>query len=148
MAGYKSGALNFALTKPTRAPRSSAPSTPITSLIRLSYMILSQPSLIHRLRLCRPRRITVISPETLTWKSTYHGYKYFFEVSMPTRNEQQPLSTPGTMGLIRKIGPAGIGGWTSGASPKTPEASSRIPEKVYQFYSHRVYGRFDPIQLR
>ena len=65
-------------------------------------------------------------------ESTYRGYKYFFEVSMPSRNERNAIIFAGTMGLIRKSVLEEIGGWDEWCITEDAEASLRILKKGYQ----------------
>ena len=62
-------------------------------------------------------------------ESTYRGYKYFFEVSMPSRNERNAIIFAGTMGLIRKSVLEEIGGWDEWCITEDAEASLRILKK-------------------
>jgi cellulose synthase/poly-beta-1,6-N-acetylglucosamine synthase-like glycosyltransferase len=59
-------------------------------------------------------------------EATYYGYKYFFEVSMPSRNEHNAIIFAGTMGLIRKSVLQEIGGWDEWCITEDAEASLRI----------------------
>ena len=74
-------------------------------------------------------------------ESTYRGYKYFFEVSMPSRNERNAIIFAGTMGLIRKSVLEEIGGWDEWCITEDAEASLRILKKGYQsLYINRAFG--------
>ena len=71
----------------------------------------------------------------------YHGYKYFFEVSMPSRNERNAIIFAGTMGLIRKSVLEEIGGWDEWCITEDAEASLRILKKGYtSLYMNRSFG--------
>jgi hypothetical protein len=71
----------------------------------------------------------------------YRGYKYFFEVSMPSRNERNAIIFAGTMGLIRKSVLEEIGGWDEWCITEDAEASLRILKKGYQsLYINRSFG--------
>src|SRR5688572_23075220 len=74
-------------------------------------------------------------------ESTYRGYKYFFEVSMPSRNERNAIIFAGTMGLIRRSVLEEIGGWDEWCITEDAEASLRILKKGYQsLYINRAFG--------
>jgi len=74
-------------------------------------------------------------------ESTYRGYKCFFEVSMPARNERNAIIFAGTMGLIRKSVLEEIGGWDEWCITEDGEASLRILKKGYQsLYINRAFG--------
>src|SRR5204863_4398569 len=74
-------------------------------------------------------------------KSTYHGYKYFFAVSMPSRNERNAIIFAGTMGLIRRSVLQEIGGWDEWCITEDAEASLRVLKRGYQsVYVNKAYG--------
>jgi hypothetical protein len=109
--GYKSGALNFALAH-------TAPEAEIIGSIDADYIV--EPNFLRELvpAFANPRIGFVQAPQDYRGnmsepftESTYHGYKYFFEVSMPVRNEHNAIIFCGTMGLIRKSALQAIGGW-------------------------------------
>src|SRR5512133_1714385 len=86
--GYKSGALNFAVTQ-------TDPQAEIIGIIDADYEV--DPDFLRELvpAFANPQVAFVQTPQDYTdanrdlfSKSTYHGYKYFFEVSMPSRNER------------------------------------------------------------
>ena len=100
--GYKSGALNFALTQ-------TDPRAEIIGSIDADYQL--EASFLRELvpAFADPQMAFVQTPQDYRdyagnsyLESTYHGYKYFFEVSMPIRNEHNAIIYAGTMGLIRK----------------------------------------------
>ena len=65
-------------------------------------------------------------------EAAYYGYKYFFEVSMPSRNEHNAIIFAGTMGLIRRSVLEEIGGWDEWCITEDAEASLRILKRGYQ----------------
>jgi cellulose synthase/poly-beta-1,6-N-acetylglucosamine synthase-like glycosyltransferase len=84
--GYKSGALNFALTQ-------TDPRAEIIGSIDADYQL--DPSFLRQLvpAFADPQVAFVQTPQDYRdyagdpyLESTYHGYKYFFEVSMPAPN--------------------------------------------------------------
>src|SRR5512139_198056 len=140
--GYKSGALNFALAH-------TAPEAEIVGSIDADYIV--QPNFLRELvpAFADPKIGFVQAPQDYRdhdrdpfAESTYHGYKYFFEVSMPVRNEHNAIIFCGTMGLIRKSALQAIGGWDEWCITEDAEASLRILKRGYQsFYLNKTYGR-------
>jgi cellulose synthase/poly-beta-1,6-N-acetylglucosamine synthase-like glycosyltransferase len=140
--GYKSGALNFALAH-------TAPEAEIVGSIDADYVV--QPNFLRELvpGFADPKIGFVQAPQDYRdhdrdafAESTYHGYKYFFEVSMPVRNEHNAIIFCGTMGLIRKTALQQIGGWDEWCITEDAEASLRILKLGYQsLYIKRSFGR-------
>jgi cellulose synthase/poly-beta-1,6-N-acetylglucosamine synthase-like glycosyltransferase len=140
--GYKSGALNFALAH-------TAPEAEIVGSIDADYIV--QSNFLRELvpAFADPKIGFVQAPQDYRdyerdafAESTYHGYKYFFEVSMPVRNEHNAIIFCGTMGLIRKTALQQIGGWDEWCITEDAEASLRILKLGYQsLYLKRSFGR-------
>jgi cellulose synthase/poly-beta-1,6-N-acetylglucosamine synthase-like glycosyltransferase len=140
--GYKSGALNFALTQ-------TDPRAEIIGIIDADYEI--QPDFLSELvpAFADPQIAFVQTPQDYHYSkrhlfsaSTYHGYKYFFEVSMPSRNERNAIIFAGTMGLLRKSVLEEIGGWDEWCITEDAEASLRVLKRGYQsLYIHKAYGK-------
>ncbi len=139
--GYKSGALNFAMTQ-------TAPDAEIIGIIDADYRV-------------SPAFLTELTPyfvdhqvafvQTPQDYRDYHGnayleachesYKYFFAVSMPSRNEHNAIIFAGTMGLIRKSVLQEIGGWDEWCITEDAEASLRVLKQGYQtVFINRTYG--------
>ena len=139
--GYKSGALNFAVTQ-------TDPRAEIIGIIDADYEVA--PDFLTELvpAFADPKVAFVQTPQDYTdskgdvfSESTYRGYKYFFEVSMPSRNERNAIIFAGTMGLIRKSVLEEIGGWDEWCITEDAEASLRILKKGYQsLYINRSFG--------
>lgn len=140
--GYKSGALNFALT-------ACSPDTELIGSIDADYRL--DPAFLKTLVpvFADPRVAFIQTPQDYRdyegdpfTESTYHGYKYFFEVSMPVRNEYNAIIFAGTMGLLRKSVLQEIGGWDEWCITEDAEASLRILKRGYQsLYYNRSFGR-------
>jgi cellulose synthase/poly-beta-1,6-N-acetylglucosamine synthase-like glycosyltransferase len=140
--GYKSGALNFALAH-------TAPEAEIIGSIDADYIV--KPNFLRELvsAFANPRVGFVQAPQDYRGymedpfaQSTYHGYRYFFEVSMPVRNEHNAIIFCGTMGLIRKSALQEIGGWDEWCITEDAEASLRILKRGYEsVYIKRSFGR-------
>ena len=139
--GYKSGALNFAVTQ-------TDPRAEIIGIIDADYEV--DPDFLRELvpAFADPKIAFVQTPQDYSdhkgdvfSESTYRGYKYFFEVSMPSRNERNAIIFAGTMGLIRKSVLEEIGGWDEWCITEDAEASLRILKLGYQsLYINRAFG--------
>jgi cellulose synthase/poly-beta-1,6-N-acetylglucosamine synthase-like glycosyltransferase len=139
--GYKSGALNFAATQ-------ADPHAEIIGIIDADYEV--DPNFLTELvpAFVDPQVAFVQTPQDYSdskgevfSESTYYGYKYFFEVSMPSRNERNAIIFAGTMGLIRKSVLQEIGGWDEWCITEDAEASLRILKKGYRsLYINRAFG--------
>ena len=139
--GYKSGALNFALAH-------TAPEAEIIGSIDADYIV--DRSFLRELvpAFADPQIGFVQAPQDYRdyshnafTESTYHGYRYFFDISMPVRNEYNAIIFCGTMGLIRKSALQEIGGWDEWCITEDAEASLRILKHGYQSqYIQRSYG--------
>jgi cellulose synthase/poly-beta-1,6-N-acetylglucosamine synthase-like glycosyltransferase len=139
--GYKSGALNFAVTQ-------TDPRAEIIGIIDADYEV--HPDFLRELvpAFADPQVAFIQTPQDYSdskgdvfSESTYRGYKYFFEVSMPSRNERNAIIFAGTMGLIRKSVLEEIGGWDEWCITEDAEASLRILKKGYQsLYINRSFG--------
>lgn len=140
--GYKSGALNFAVTQ-------TDPQAEIIAIIDSDYEV--DPGFLRELvpAFADPQVAFVQTPQDysdyqgdLFSESTYRGYKYFFEVSMPSRNERNAIIFAGTMGFIRKSVLEEIGGWDEWCITEDAEASLRILKRGYQsLYIRKSFGR-------
>ena len=139
--GYKSGALNFAVTQ-------TDPQAEIIGIIDADYEV--DPDFLRELvpAFADPQLAFVQTPQDyhdclgdIFSESMYRGYKYFFEVSMPSRNERNAIIFAGTMGLIRKSVLEEIGGWDEWCITEDAEASLRILKKGYRsLYINRAFG--------
>src|SRR6266511_2066098 len=139
--GYKSGALNFAVTQTDARAE-------IIGIIDADYEV--DPDFLRELvpAFANPQVAFVQTPQDYSdhkgdvfLESTYRGYKYFFEVSMPSRNERNAIIFAGTMGLIRKSVLEEIGGWDEWCITEDAEASLRILKLGYQsLYINRAFG--------
>ncbi|HET9587624.1 MAG TPA: glycosyltransferase [Anaerolineales bacterium] len=139
--GYKSGALNFAVTQ-------TDPRAEIIGIIDADYDV--DPDFLRELvpAFTDPKVAFVQTPQDYSdskgdifSESTYRGYKYFFEVSMPSRNERNAIIFAGTMGLIRKSVLEEIGGWDEWCITEDAEASLRILKLGYKsLYINRAFG--------
>ncbi len=140
--GYKSGALNFALPL-------TDPAAEIIGVIDADYIV--QPDYLKRIvpYFADPEMAFVQTPQDYRdykgnrfFQAAYDGYRYFFALSMPARNERNAIIFCGTMGLIRKKVLEEIGGWDEWCITEDAEASLRILNRGYSsLYVNRSFGR-------
>jgi cellulose synthase/poly-beta-1,6-N-acetylglucosamine synthase-like glycosyltransferase len=125
--GFKSGALNYALRELTD------PRAEVVGVVDADYQL--EPGFLRR---CAPLFADqslgfVQSPQDYrNWHAApfhrrlYFSYKYFFEVSQPSRNERNGAIFAGTMGLIRRPALEGLGGWDEWCITEDAELSLRL----------------------
>lgn len=139
--GYKSGALNFALTKVD-------PRTELAGVVDSDYQI--EPDFLWR---CAPLfddpRVGFIqAPQDYReWQHTpylrrlFYSYKYFFSVTQPSRNERNGAIFAGTMGLIRRRALDEVGGWDEWCITEDAELSLRLLRAGYEgLHVDRSFG--------
>jgi cellulose synthase/poly-beta-1,6-N-acetylglucosamine synthase-like glycosyltransferase len=140
--GFKSGALNFALTQ-------TASDAEIIAVVDSDYIVAPE-----YLRECVPhfQNPAVAFVQTPQFFRNLEGFpfrqsgalaqRFFFEIGMPSRNERNSIIFCGTMGLIRKSVLKQIGGWSEWCITEDAEASLRILQLGYEsVYINRVYGQ-------
>ena len=140
--GYKSGALNFALAM-------TDPRAEIVGVIDADYVV--QPEWLRRTvpYFEDPAVAFVQTPQDYRdyqnsrfSQAAYDGYKYFFALSMPFRNERNAIIFCGTMGLLRKSVLQEIGGWDQWCITEDAEASLRILYRGYKaLFVPETFGR-------
>ena len=140
--GYKSGALNFALTQ-------TSPSAEIIGVVDADYQV--DPLFLRELvpAFTDPQLAFIQAPQDYRdfqpgsfSEAMYYSYEYFFEVPMPVRNEFNAIIFSGTMGLMRKSVLQEIGGWSEWCVTEDAEASLRVLKRGYKsIYFHRSLGR-------
>ena len=142
--GFKSGALNYALAM-----------TPlefeIIGVIDADYLVAPEylADLVPYFAdenvafVQTPQDYRDYRPEsTLYQRACYHAYRYFFDLSMPSRNERNAIIFGGTMGLIRADALRQIGGWDEWCITEDAEASLRLLMRGFSGrYLNRSYGR-------
>ena len=141
--GYKSGALNFALTNMTD------PRAELIGVVDSDYQI--QPDF---LRACAPLFADpqvgfIQAPQDYRdwqqapyYRRLYYSYKYFFAVSQPSRNEADAAIFAGTMGLIRRSALQGLGGWDEWCITEDAELSLRLMRAGWSgLHVDRSFGR-------
>jgi cellulose synthase/poly-beta-1,6-N-acetylglucosamine synthase-like glycosyltransferase len=125
--GYKSGALNYALSDLTD------PRTELIGVIDADYQL--DPGF---LTACAPLFADpdlgfIQAPQDYRdWEQApffrrlYFSYRYFFAVSQPSRNERDGAIFAGTMGLIRRRALEQAGGWDEWCITEDAELSLRL----------------------
>lgn len=74
-------------------------------------------------------------------RGLYYSYRYFFEVTMPSRAHRNAIIFAGTMGLIRRKALDEIGGWNPDIVTEDAEASLRMLARGHRgVYINRAYG--------
>ncbi|HLY26911.1 MAG TPA: glycosyltransferase, partial [Aggregatilineales bacterium] len=139
--GYKSGALNFGLTQ-------TAPDAEIIGIIDADYRV--EPNFLRDMTpfFANAEVAFVQTPQDYRdyqgnpyLEACHYGYKYFFAVSMPSRNERNAIIFAGTMGLIRRSVIQEIGGWDEWCITEDAEASLRVLKQGYQsVFVNQAYG--------
>jgi cellulose synthase/poly-beta-1,6-N-acetylglucosamine synthase-like glycosyltransferase len=140
--GFKSGALNFALTQ-------TSLSAELIGVVDADYRV--DPNFLREMVpaftdlqvafIQAPQDYRDYTPGSYS-EAIYYSYEYFFEVPMPVRNERNAIIFAGTMGLIRKSILQEIGGWSEWCITEDAEASLRVLKLGYKaLYYHRSLGR-------
>jgi exo-beta-1,3-glucanase (GH17 family)/cellulose synthase/poly-beta-1,6-N-acetylglucosamine synthase-like glycosyltransferase len=142
LAGFKAGALNFAL-------RQSAPDAEIIAVIDSDYCVV--PGWLRDLvpGFAAPNMAIVQAPQDYrdehenAFKSMcYAEYRGFFHIGMITRNERNAIIQHGTMTLVRRRVLAAVGGWAEWCICEDAELGLRVFEAGYlATYLPRSYGR-------
>ncbi|MCB1735304.1 MAG: glycosyltransferase [Gammaproteobacteria bacterium] len=128
LAGFKAGALNYAL-------RNTDPSAEIVAVIDSDYQVVP-----HWLRDLVPQfaneRIAIVqapqdyrdSEESPFKAMCYSEYRGFFYIGMVTRNERNAIIQHGTMTMVRRSVLEDIGGWGEWCITEDAELGLRIFE--------------------
>ncbi len=142
LAGFKAGALNFAL-------RHTAPDAQIVAVIDSDYVV--DPKWLSELvpGFQNPRIAIVQAPQDYrdeghsAFKAMcYAEYRGFFHIGMITRNERNAIIQHGTMTLVRRNLLETTGGWAEWCITEDAELGLRIFEAGYEAnYVPTSYGR-------
>lgn len=141
--GFKSGALNYALTQ-------TAPDAEIIGVVDSDYVV--EPTYLRdcvgffqnsRLAFVQtPQDYREVPANDRYAMACYHAYLYFFRVSMVSRDEHNGIIFAGTMGLIRTSVLRELGGWDEWCITEDAELSLRILDRGYDsVYLDVSYGR-------
>ena len=124
--GYKAGALN-------EATRRLPSDVSILGIVDADYIV--KPGFLSAMvgHFADDRVAFVQTPQDYRdWQDSgylrglYYSYKYFFDVSMPSRANRNAIIFAGTMGLIRRSALEGIGGWDEAIITEDADASLRM----------------------
>ncbi len=142
LAGFKAGALNYAL-------RRSAADAAIIAVIDSDYKV--DPQWLRDLipGFAEPKVAIVQAPqdyrdgsESLFKSMCYAEYKGFFHIGMVTRNERNAIIQHGTMTLVRRQALEQVAGWTQWCITEDAELGLRLFAQGYEaLYVPRSYGR-------
>ena len=142
LAGFKAGALNFALFHTHKAAQ-------IIAVIDSDYMV--KPNWLRELipQFKEPRVGIVQAPQDYrdgavnAFKAMcYIEYRGFFFIGMVTRNERNAIIQHGTMTLIRRSVLEQVDGWGEWCITEDAELGLRIFEQGFEaLYIPRSYGR-------
>lgn len=139
--GYKAGALN-------EATRRLAPQVEVLGLVDADYIV--QPDFLRSMvgHFDDPSVAFVQSAQnyrewgdSLYLRGLFYSFRYFFDVTMPSRAHRNAIIFAGTMGLIRRSALDAIGGWSEWIITEDAEASLRMLGLGYHgVYDRRAYG--------
>jgi exo-beta-1,3-glucanase (GH17 family)/cellulose synthase/poly-beta-1,6-N-acetylglucosamine synthase-like glycosyltransferase len=142
LAGYKAGALNFAL-------RNTAPDAEIIAVIDSDYRV--DPEWLRALvpQFARPSVAIVQAPQAYrdgdgsAFKTLCDSeYRGFFAIGMVTRDDRNAIIQHGTMTMIRKSALEAVGGWAEWTITEDAELGLRLLEHGNEaVYTPRSYGR-------
>jgi cellulose synthase/poly-beta-1,6-N-acetylglucosamine synthase-like glycosyltransferase len=139
--GFKSGALNFALSQ-------TANDAEIVAVVDSDYLVdpaylretvgyFENPSVAF---VQTPQSFRNVGPFRFRAASAL-SQRFFFEIGMRSRNERNSIIFCGTVGLIRKSVLQRIGGWSEWCITEDAEASLRILRLGYEsVYVNKPYG--------
>ena len=142
LAGFKAGALNFAL-------RNTASDVEIIAVIDSDYKVDSSWLRDMVPSFAEPNMGIVQAPQDYRDENEnafkamcYAEYKGFFHIGMITRNERNAIIQHGTMTMIRRSVLEEVGGWAEWCITEDAELGLKVFEKGYQaHYLPRSYGR-------
>ncbi len=142
LAGFKAGALNFAL-------RHTDPAAGIIAVIDSDYVV--RPEWLRDMlpAFADPKLAIAQAPqdyrdavESAFKASCYAEYAGFFHIGMVTRNERNAIIQHGTMTLVRRTALESAGGWSEWCITEDAELGLRLFEQGWSAsYSPRSYGR-------
>ena len=130
--GYKAGALNLALESYTDERAE------VVGVVDADYRV--HPEYLRRTvgYFCDGGVGFVQTPQAYRgWEGNRYftacrdAYRYFFEASMPSRDQRNSIIFGGTMGLVRRSVLEQIGGWSERCITEDAEASLRILKAGY-----------------
>lgn len=141
LAGYKAGALNFALNHTCAQAEAIA-------VIDSDYQVKADWLKQLAVHLADPKVAIVQAPqdyrdygENAFKAMCYAEYKGFFHIGMVTRNERNAIIQHGTMTIVRRQVLEQVGGWGESTITEDAELGLKIFEQGYQaVYAEASYG--------
>ena len=142
MAGYKAGALNFALQQ-------TSPGTEVIAVVDSDYCVRRNWLRDNVHHFANQRVAIVQAPQdyrdgrsSLFKRLCKAEYAGFFEIGMLTRNDRNAIIQHGTMTLIRADALRKVGGWAEWTVTEDAELGLRLLGAGYDaVYSSRSYGQ-------
>lgn len=142
LAGFKAGALNFALSE-------TAPEASIIAVIDSDYCVA--PTWLRNLvpQFNHPNVAIVQAPQDYSDASEnvfkaicFAEYRGFFHIGMITRNERNAIIQHGTMTMVRRPCLEEVGGWSEKTITEDAELGLMIFSAGYQaVYTSKSYGK-------
>ncbi|HSR35736.1 MAG TPA: glycosyltransferase, partial [Desulfurivibrionaceae bacterium] len=132
LAGFKAGALNYAL-------KHTAPEAQVVAVIDSDYVV--SPDWLRDMapQFDEPNIAIVQAPqdyrddrENLFKAMCYAEYKGFFYIGMITRNERNAIIQHGTMTMVRRSVLDAVGGWAEWCITEAAELGLRIFERGHE----------------
>ncbi|MDX1667871.1 MAG: glycosyltransferase family 2 protein, partial [Limnobacter sp.] len=142
LAGYKAGALNFALEQ-------TDPSAEVVAVIDSDYQVSSQWLTDLTVHFASPEVAIVQAPQDYrdgdeSWFKAMCNAEYrgFFHLGMMTRNERNAIIQHGTMTMVRKSALLEAGGWGTTTITEDADLGLKIFELGYEAtYTNKSYGQ-------
>jgi len=140
--GFKAGALN-------EATRRLPPQVEVIGIVDADYVVDSNWLRDTVGHFADPKVAFVQTPQHYRdWeddrylRGLFYSYRYFFDVTMPSRANRNAIIFAGTMGLIRRAVFDEIGGWSIETVTEDAEASLRMLGAGYNgVYVKAAYGQ-------
>ena len=142
LAGYKSGALNYALAQ-------TSPLAEVIACIDSDYTV--EPAWLRDLtpQFANPSIAIVQAPQDYRDESDnafkamcYAEYRGFFHIGMITRNERNAIIQHGTMTMVRRSVLDEMDGWSAWCITEDAELGLRVfAQGLQASYTARSYGR-------
>ncbi|KAF0192718.1 MAG: exo-beta-1 3-glucanase [Gammaproteobacteria bacterium] len=142
LAGFKAGALNYAL-------RRTDPRAEVVAVIDSDYVVESDWLRELATQFVHPKIAIVQAPQdyrdgedSLFKEMAYAEYRGFFHIGMVTRNERNAIIQHGTMTMVRRSILESIGGWGEWCITEDAELGLRIFAAGHDaIYVPQSYGR-------
>jgi len=142
LAGFKAGALNFAL-------RETDPKAGIVAVIDADYLV--SPNWLRELIPAFFDDEVAIVQAPQDYRDGHENafkamclaeYRGFFHIGMVTRNERNAIIQHGTMTMIRREALAAVGGWSEWCITEDAELGLRVFERGHKaLYIPETFGR-------